>query len=175
MALGCIALVLMGVVGCTTMTDGTATPDTNVAPAYRSSVSVSASASSVTSRSRESSRQQSLTTQAVVKACDTFATSANDAIDKMNAYTHILNRGGATGAVEGPARDALNGSASQVADSITEPLSQQLRDALNAYADAARAVARLVGPNPSQSQFNAAIDQFNSRVTDAKKVCRASV
>ncbi len=36
---GCIALLLMGIVGCTTVTDGTAMPDTNVAPAYRSSVS----------------------------------------------------------------------------------------------------------------------------------------
>ena len=43
--LGCVAAVVMGIVGCTTVTDGTATPDTKVAPAYRQSVSASVSAS----------------------------------------------------------------------------------------------------------------------------------
>ena len=65
LALGCIAAVLMGIVGCTTVTNGTATPDTKVAPAYRQSVSASVSASSATSSVRESQRQQSLTTKAV--------------------------------------------------------------------------------------------------------------
>ncbi len=68
LALGCIAVVLMGsinLVGCTSVTEGTATPDTKVAPAYRSSVSLSISASSATSSVRESQRQQSLTTKAM--------------------------------------------------------------------------------------------------------------
>ena len=46
LALGCVAAVVMGVVGCTAVTNGTATPDTKVAPAYRQSVSASVSASS---------------------------------------------------------------------------------------------------------------------------------
>ena len=65
LALGCVAAVIIGIVGCTTVTKGTATPDRNVAPAYRQSVSASVSASSATSRVRESQRQQSLTTRAV--------------------------------------------------------------------------------------------------------------
>ena len=59
--------MLMGVinvvVACTSVTGGTATPDTKVAPAYRSSVSASVSASVATSSIRESQRQQSLTTK----------------------------------------------------------------------------------------------------------------
>jgi hypothetical protein len=173
--LGCIALVLMGVVGCTSITGGTATPDTKVAPAYRSSVSASVSASSATSSVRESQRQQTLTKQAVVNACNSFATSANDAVDKMNAYTQTLNRGGNTGPLEAPARDALNQSATGVGDNMSDRLPQQLRDALNAYADAARGVARIIGPSPRTSEFNAAINRLNDRMSEAKQVCRASV
>jgi hypothetical protein len=84
LALGCVAAVVMGIVGCTTFTNGTATPDTKVAPAYRQSVSASVSASSATSRVRESQRQQSLTTQAVRNSCDSLATSSKDAIEKVN-------------------------------------------------------------------------------------------
>ena len=84
--LGCVAAVVMGIVGCTTVTNGKATPDTNVAPAYRQSVSASVSASSATSSVRESQRQQSLTTRAMRTSCDTLATTSKDAIDKVNDY-----------------------------------------------------------------------------------------
>jgi hypothetical protein len=164
----------MGIVGCTAITKGTAKPNSSLAPAYRSSVSMSVSASSVTSSMRESQRQQSLTKQAVVNACNTFASSANEAVDKMNVYTATVNRGGNTAPVEGPARDALNNSATVTTDSINDRLSQELRDALNAYADAARNVAKLVGPNPPQAQFNAAVRTFNERMAEVKRICRAS-
>ena len=65
-AIGCVATILMAIVGCTSVTDGTPTADTAMAPAYRASVSASVSASAATSSIRESQHQQSLTTQAVV-------------------------------------------------------------------------------------------------------------
>lgn len=102
LALGCIALLLMGIVGCTTVTDGTAMPDTNVAPAYRSSVSASVSASAATSSIRESQRQQSLTTKAIRTSCDALAATSKDAIDKVNAYVAAFNQGRNTGPTEGP-------------------------------------------------------------------------
>lgn len=166
--------MLIVVVGCTKHVNGTAKPDTKVAPAYRSSVSASVSASSASSRVRETQRQQSLTRQAAVNACNTFSSTANDAIDKTNAYTRVLNNGGNTSALEGPARDSLNHSATAVTDSISDPLSQELRDALTSYADAARNLAKLVGPNPAQGPFNAAVNQFNDRRNNANRVCRAS-
>jgi hypothetical protein len=174
-AVGATATVLMGIVGCTSITAGTPAADTHMAPAYRSSVSASVSASSATSRTRESQRQQSLTTQAVLNACESFVNSANDAIDKMNTYTQALNVGGNTAPFEGPAKDALSHTAAVIADNIGGPLSPQLRDALNGYADAARDVAKLIGPNPSTSAFNAAVNRFNDRLKDARRACRASL
>ena len=77
LALGCIAVAPMGLInvvaGCTTVTDGAATPDTNLAPAYRQSVSASVSASSATSSIRESQHQQSLTARAVRNSCESLA------------------------------------------------------------------------------------------------------
>jgi hypothetical protein len=174
LALGCVAAVIMGIVGCTTVTKGTATPDTNVAPAYRQSVSASVSASSATSRVRESQRQQSLTTRAVRTSCDTLATSAKDAIDRVNDYVSAFNAGGNTGPAEGPAIGALNDSATTVSNSFSDALSQQLRDAFNAYVDAARGVAKAIGTHASISEFNRRVDQLNDTKTKALKLCLAS-
>src|SRR5208283_1081234 len=93
LALGCIAAALIGIVGCTTVTNGTATPDTKIAPAYRQSVSASVSASSATSSIRESQRQQSVTTRAVRTSCDSLATTSKDAFDKVNAFVGAFNVG----------------------------------------------------------------------------------
>ena len=109
--------------------------DTAIAPAYRASVSVSVSESVATSSKRESQRQQSLTTQAVVKVCESFVTSSKEAVDKVNDFVAAYNRGGDTSGVEGPAVDALNHSADSVEGDTNGPLSQQLREALTAYAD----------------------------------------
>jgi hypothetical protein len=174
LALGCVAAVIMGIVGCTTVTRGTATPDTNVAPAYRQSVSASVSASSATSRVRESQRQQSLTTRAVRTSCDTLATSAKDAIDRVNDYVAAFNGGRSTGPAEGPAIGALNDSATTVSNSFSDALSQQLRDAFNAYVDAARGVANAIGTHASISEFNRRVDQLNDTKTKALKLCLAS-
>ncbi len=164
----------MGIVGCTTVTNGTATPDTKVAPAYRQSVSASVSASAATSSIRESQRQQSLTTRAVRTSCDSFATTSKDAIDKVNAFVGAYNAGRNTGPTEGPAIDALNNSASTVANSFSDALSQRLKDALNAYVDAAHEVANAIGTHASTSEFNRRVDQLNDTKTKALKLCLSS-
>ncbi|HUH69841.1 MAG TPA: hypothetical protein VLZ05_13850 [Mycobacterium sp.] len=177
LALGCIAAVLMGlinvVVGCTTVTGGTATPDTKLAPAYRQSVSASVSASSATSSIRESQRQQSLTTRAIRSSCDSLATTSKAAIDKVNEFVGAYNAGRNTGPTEGPAIDALNNSASTVENSFSDALSSQIRDALNAYVDAARAVANAIGTHASTPEFNRRVDQLNDTKTKALKLCLA--
>ncbi|MCV7397521.1 hypothetical protein [Mycobacterium paraseoulense] len=174
LALGCIAATLMGIVGCTTVTNGTATPDTQVAPAYRQSVSASVSASSATSRVRESQRQQSLTTRAVRTSCDTLATSSKDAIDKVNIFVGAFNAGRGTGPTEGPAIDALNNSADTVSNSFNDALSQQLKDAFNTYIDAARGVANAIGTHAPTGEFNRRVDRLNDAKTKALKLCLAS-
>jgi hypothetical protein len=174
LALGSIAAALMGIVGCTTVTDGTATPDTKVAPAYRQSVSASVSASSATSRVRESQRQQSLTTKAVRSSCDSLATTSSAAIDKVNDFVSAYNAGHSTGPTEGPAIDALNDSATTVSNSFSDALSQQLRDAFNAYIDAAHGVANAIGTHASTGEFNKRVDQLNDTKTKALKLCLAS-
>ncbi|GAB7143109.1 hypothetical protein [Mycobacterium riyadhense] len=174
LALGCVAVALMGIVGCTSVTEGTATPDTNVAGAYRSSVSASVSASSVTSSVRESQRQQSLTTKAIHTSCDALATTSKDAIDKVNAFVAAFNAGRNTGPTEGPAISALNDSASAVSSSFSDALSSQMRDAFNAYMDAARAVANAIGTHAATGEFNRRVDQLNDTKTKALKLCMAS-
>jgi hypothetical protein len=174
LALGCVAAVLMGIVGCTSVTEGTATPDTKQAPAYRSSVSLSISASSVTSSVKESQRQQSLTTKAIRTACDSLATTSKEAIDKVNAFVSAFNAGRNTGPAEGPAIEALNNSASTVAGSITDAMSQQLRDSFNAYVDASRAVANAIGTHAPTGEFNKRVDQLNDTKTKALKLCLAA-
>ncbi|QUR68045.1 hypothetical protein [Mycobacterium spongiae] len=178
LALGCISVLLMGLIylvaGCTSVTDGTATPDTLVAPAYRSSVSASASASSATSRIRESQRQQSLTTRAIKGSCDSLATTSTTAIDEVNAFVAAFNAGRSTGPTEGPAISALNDSASAVESSLSGALSSDMRDALNAYIDAARAVANAIGANAPIAEFNRRVDQLNDTKTKALKLCLAA-
>ncbi|BBZ43529.1 hypothetical protein MPRM_08100 [Mycobacterium parmense] len=174
LTVGCVAAALMGIVGCTTVTNGTATPDTNLAPAYRQSVSASVSASSATSSIRESQRQQSLTTRAVRSSCESLANTSKDAIDKVNAFVGAFNSGGNTGPTEGPAIDALNNSATTVLNSFSDALSSQLKDAFNAYADAAHAVANAIGTHSQTSEFNRRVDQLNDTKTKALKLCLAS-
>lgn len=173
-ALGCAALAAIGIVGCTTITDGTASPDTRVAPAYRQSVSASISASSATSSKRESQRQQSLTTRAVRTSCDSLATTSRDAIDKVNAFVRAYNAGGSTGPAEGPAIEALNNSASTVSNSFSDALSQNLKDAFNAYIAATHGVANAIGSHASTDEFNRRVDELNATKTKALKLCLAS-
>ena len=174
-AAGCVAAVLIAVVGCTTVTDGSPGADQAIAPAYRTSVSVSVSESSVTSSIRESRRQQSLTTQAVLEVCKAFAESSKDAVDRVNDYVSATNQGRDTSPTEQPAIDALNHSADVVAGDNKGPISQQLREALNAYNDAARDVAGAIRAHAGIDQFNQRVNQLNDTKTTAVKLCRAAL
>jgi flagellar hook-basal body complex protein FliE len=175
LVLGCVAVALMAIVGCTTVTEGTSTVDTAMAQAYRASVSASVSASLVTSSVRESQRQATLTKRAVTTACLSFAASAKEAVDKLNAYVDALNHGASTAATAGPAKDSLNHSADLTAGSLSDALSSELREMLTAYVDAARTVAKTISPDPAPSVLNHAIDQFNDTMTKAKRSCRAAL
>ena len=65
----------------------------------------------------------------------------------MNNYVDAFNQNAADfGAQAGPAIDALNHSADLVARSMSDALMPELRDALNAWVDAARGL-----PNRSAS------------------------
>ena len=157
----------MGIVGCTSVTDGAPTVDTAIAPAYR--------ASAATSSLRESQRQQSLTTQAVVRACESFAATSKDAVDKVNDFVAAYNQGRDTTSSEGPAIEALNHSAELVEGNSGGPLSQDLHQALNAYADAARDLASAIRAHGAMAEFNQRVNQLNDTKTEAIKLCRASL
>lgn len=172
--LGSVATVLIAIVGCTTVTEGSATVDTAIAPAYRASVSASISASSATSRIRETQRQQSLTTRAVRTSCEALATTSKDAIEKVNAFVAAYNAGRSTGPAEGPAIEALNHSADAVSGSLSDALSQDLRNSLNAYVDAARQVANAIATHVGTEEFNRRVDQLNDTKTKAVQSCIAS-
>jgi hypothetical protein len=174
-AAGCVATVLAAVVGCTTVTDGSPGADMAIAPAYRASVSASVSASVATSSIRESRHQQQLTTQAVVKVCESFVTSSKEAVDRVNDFVAAYNKGGDTSGAEQPAIDALTHSADAVEGDSNGPLSQQLREALNAYDDAARAVANAIRAHSGIDQFNQRVNLLNDAKGEAVKRCRASL
>ncbi|WP_081288568.1 hypothetical protein [Mycobacterium asiaticum] len=171
LALGCVAVLVIGIVGCTKVTEGSGSPDTSLAPAYRSSVSASVSASSVTSSVRESQRQASVTTRAMRTSCDALATTSKEAIDKVNAFVAAFNGGRNTGPTEGPAIEALNASATAVENSYSEALPGQMRDAFNTYNDAARQVANAIGTHAPTGEFNRRVDRLNDAKTKALKLC----
>ena len=142
--IGLLAALAMAVVGCTSIIGGTATLDTEAAPAYRSSVSASVSASAATSSIRETQRQQSLTTQKVRGSCGRFAETSSDAIDATNKYVEAFNSGGDVSGTAGPAADSLIRSADETTAALNDALPANVRDALTAYADSARSVASAI-------------------------------
>ena len=170
------ALLLIVVVGCTTVTDGTSVVDASQAPAYRTSVSVSMSESAATSSERESKRQVARTTAAVHHACDALASTSVDAITAVNAYVGAFNNGGsdAAAAKSGAAVDALNHSADLVTGSLGPELSQPLHDALTGWADAARGVAGAISNHASPDDFNSAVGRLNDAKTRALNLCDAA-
>jgi hypothetical protein len=175
LVIGIMAASLLVVVGCSTVTGGTAVVDTKAAPAYRSSVAASLSESAATSSERASLSQQSLTTAAVHNSCDTLGNSSGDAVTAVNDYVGAMNAHGPdVAAKEGPAIDSLRKSADLVTSSLSPSLSSQLHDALTAYADASRAVADAISRHASPDDFNNAIDKFNDVKSNAINLCKAA-
>ncbi|WP_243841550.1 hypothetical protein [Mycobacterium sp. DL592] len=169
------AAIAMGVVGCTTVSDGSPRVNAGDAPAYRTSVSVSASQSAESSRARESERQASLTTQAMHDTCETLSTTSADAIDAVNAYVSAFNDGGGnTTATEGPAVDALNQSADAVAGSITDAIPPDLKQAFTDWVDGARATAKAITGRAPAGEFNTTIGALNDTRSKALSLCDAT-
>jgi hypothetical protein len=175
LVVGGLAATAMIVVGCTSVTQGTAQIDRADAPVYRASVSASSQESAASASSRESERQASLTTQAVHSACEALSSSSVDAITAVNNYVDAFNRNAADAAAKAhPAVDALNHSADLVARNVSDTLSANLRDALNAWVDAARGLANAIAGNYGPDEFNAAITKLNDSKTSALNRCDAA-
>jgi hypothetical protein len=175
LVMGSLAAFAMVIVGCSTVTDGAAEVDAAEAPVYRASVSASIEESAASSSARESERQASLTTEAIHSSCETLSSSSVDAIDAVNAYVDAFNESAADAPARArPAIDALNHSADVVARSVSDPLTPELKDALNGWVDAARGVATAIAGNYGSDEFNAAITRLNDTKTTALNLCDAS-
>jgi hypothetical protein len=173
--IGGLAAIAMVIVGCTSITQGSAEIDRADAPVYRASVSASIEESAASSSSRESERQASLTTQAVHSSCEALSSSSVDAISAVNNYVDAFNKNAADAVAKAPpAIDALNHSADLVGRSVSDPLSPDLRDALNAWVDAARGLAAAIAGNFGPEEFNAAITKLNDTKTAALNLCDAA-
>ena len=166
---------MMTVVGCTTVSDGTARVNAGDAPAYRTSVSVSLSESAASSSTRESERRASETTKAMHDTCETLSTTSADAIDAVNAYVDAFNKGaGNADASEGPAVDALNQSADAVEGSLTDIIPPELKDALTSWIDGARATAKAITGKAPAGEFNQSIGDLNDTRSNALSLCDAT-
>lgn len=165
----------MIVVGCTSVTTGSPTVNATDAPLYKASVSASREESAASSSSKESERQASMTTEAVHASCEALASSSVDSITAVNDYVQAFNASAADASSKaGPAVDSLNHSADMVAQSISDPLAPELRDALNAWVDAARGVANAIAGNYGPDEFNAAVSKLNDVKTTALDLCDAA-
>jgi hypothetical protein len=175
LVVGVLAGFAMIVVGCTSVTQGSPTVNAGDAPVYKASVSASAEESALSSSSKESERQKSLTTEAVHASCEALSSSSVDSITAVNNYVTSFNSSAPDAAAKaGPAVDSLNQSADLVAQSMTDPLSPELRDALNAWVDAARGVANAIAANYGPDEFNASVSKLNDVKTTALDLCDAA-
>ena len=173
--MGSLATTAMIIVGCSSVTEGSPSIDAADAPAYKASVSASIEESAASSSSRESERQESLTQEAVHSSCETLSTSSVDAITAVNDYVDAFNRSAADAeAKTGRAVDGLNHSADLVARSVSDPLTPELKDAMNAWVDAARGLATAIAGNYGVDEFNAAITRLNDAKTTALNLCDAA-
>lgn len=175
LVMGSLAATAMVIAGCSSVTEGTAKVDIADAPVYRASVTASIEESAASSSARESERQESLITEAIHSSCEALSSSSVDAITAVNNYVDAFNANAADAAVQaGPAVDALNHSADQVARSVSDPLTPELRDALNAWVDAARGVATAIAGDYGTDEFNVAITRLNDSKTTALNMCDAA-
>jgi hypothetical protein len=175
LVMGSLAAMAMIMVGCNSVTSGTPTVDRADAPVYRASVSASAEESAASSSSRESERQDSLTTQAIHSSCEALSSSSVDAVTAVNNYVDAFNNTAADATAKAaPAIDALNHSADLVAGSVSDTLAPNLRDALNAWVDAARGLATAIAGNYGMEEFNAAIAKLNDTKSAALNLCDAA-
>jgi hypothetical protein len=175
LVVGSLAAAAMIIVGCSSVTKGTPKVNAGDAPIYKASVSASIEESAESSSARESQRQASMSRQAVHTSCEALSSSSVDSITAVNNYVTSFNSSAPDAASKaGPAIDSLNHSADLVAQSISDPLSPELRDALNAWVDAARGVATAIAGNYGPDEFNAAVSKLNDVKTTALDLCDAA-
>ena len=175
MVMGTQAAMAMIIVGCNSVTSGSPTVDRADAPVYRASVSASIEESAASSSSRESERQESITTQAIHSSCEALSSSSVDAITAVNTYVDAFNKDAVDAVAKAPpAIDALNHSADVVAGSVSDALASNLRDALNAWVDASRGLATAIAGNYGPDEFNVAITKLNDTKTIALNLCDAA-
>lgn len=174
LVLGGIAGLAMIVVGCTSVTSGTATVNAGDPPVYQASVSASIEESAASASARESESQASMTTRAIHTSCEALSTTSADAISAVNGYVDAYNAEADVAATARPARDALNLSADQVGASLSDPLGPELSGALNRWVAAARAVASAIDTNLGPGPFNDAINELNDSRTNALDLCDAA-
>jgi len=172
---GGLAGAAMIIVGCSNVTEGAPKVDLAEAPVYRASVSASIEESAASSSAKESERQASMTTAAVHTSCEALSSSSVDAITAVNDYVDAFNVNAADADAKArPAIDGLNHSADAVARSVSDPLPPELKDALNAWVDAARGVATAIEGNYGPDEFNVAITRLNDTKTTALNLCDAA-
>lgn len=175
LVLGSVAALLMVVVGCTSVTNGTAKVDADAAPAYRASITSSIQASEASSSAQESERQASLVKEAIRTSCEALSVGSADSINAVNDYIRALNDNASDAASKAaPAVQTLNHSADVVSGTISDSLSQDLKAALYAWVDSTRSVAAAINGNDSPADVNSAIGQFNDSKTSALALCNAS-
>jgi hypothetical protein len=173
--LGGLAGIAMIVVGCQSLTDGNPTVDPRDATNYRASVSSASVESSSRSAASESTRQVSITKQAVHTSCEALSITSVNAVDAVNAFVHAVNENEPGQEEKSVAAvDALHASADSVAASLSEPLSDELEGLLNDWIAAARNVADVISQGFEQDQFNAAVDRLNDVKVRALGLCDAS-
>jgi hypothetical protein len=175
LVVGGLAVLAVIVVGCSSVTQGTPKVNATDAPIFKASISASMTESAESSSARESQRQASMTVQAIHTACEALSSSSVDAITAVNDYVKAFNANAAdVESKRGPAVDGLNHSADAVAQSISDPLSQDLKDAMNGWVDAARGVATAIAGNYGPDEFNAAVSKLNDVKTNALDKCDAA-
>ncbi len=175
LVMGSLAALAMVIVGCSSVTQGTAKVDAAEAPVYQASVSASLEESAASSSARESERQESLTTQAIHTSCEALSSSSVDAITAVNGFVKSMNENASDAQSRAvPAIDSLNRSADLVGRSMSDELVPELRDALTAWVDAARGVAAAITRNVGPEEFNAAATNLNDSRSVALTLCDAS-
>jgi len=171
LVVGTLAAMAMIIVGCNSVTSGTASINRADIPVYRASVSSSSEASVAS----ESERQKSITRAAVHSSCDVLSSSSVDAITAVNNYVDAFNTNAADAAAKAPlAIDALNHSADVVTTSESNLLAPNLRDGLNAWGDAAKGLAAAIAGNFGPDEFNAAVAKLNDTKNTALNLCEAA-
>jgi hypothetical protein len=175
LVIGSLAGLAMIIVGCTSVTDGSAKVNATDAPLYKASVSASSEESAASSSAKESQRQESMAAEAVHASCEALASSSVDSIKAVNTYVQAFNSSAPDAPSKAePAIDSLNRSADTVAASMSDPLTPELRDALNAWIDATRGVANAIAGNYGPDEFNAAVNRLNDVKTTALDMCDAA-